>query len=205
MAVVEEFDGANRVIRLKQGITSFNPVHDLYTEYKQYRTATDEFKKFQAFMEAGGNVYKYTNNGVDYHTPRYVRLLAGCKIVPFDEETIIRVTGEIFTDVGDNVFDLDGLGNPVDVIYKPPVAELLKVYVGGSALTETQAYQLDEVRGMMEELKDFTYGRHTVDTATNELVVYKPDNVTELTRFSLHLEDGTQNYNGATFDRRVVV
>ena len=142
MSVVSSFDGVNRIIYLKQGVDSFHPIDDIYREYVAERRLSEEFRKYYPFMVASFTTFKYNKDGVDYYTPRYIQMLDGAKIIPYDELNIIDVTGEIFTDDGTDPIKLDTLTNGVKINYKPPEAELIKVETGVSGLTQEESDKL---------------------------------------------------------------
>lgn len=125
MPVVASWDGANRRIYLAQGVTSFHPITDIYREYRTYRRTVEDFRKWERFMEAVGNEPK----GGGKATPRFLRLLQGVKIVPFDEASTIDVTGEILTDDQSDPFDYSGQTTPTIVRYSPADAEIVYVTI----------------------------------------------------------------------------
>lgn len=127
MPVVAVWDGANRRIHLAQGVTSFHPVDDVYREYRVERRTNEDFRKWDAFMRAVGNEPK----GGGRFTPRYLLLLDGVKIVPFDEGGALTVEGEVLSDDQSSPFDISGLSQPVVVNYQPAEAEVIAVGGGG--------------------------------------------------------------------------
>lgn len=138
MAVIDFIDGANRIIYLKEGVTEFHPIEDVYREERQLRADNEALRKFDKFIMAKGNESK----GGGKATPRYAILLKGTKIVPFDEAGLLIVTGEVITDDADNdptTVVTDSLVNKKDVYFKPPTAEIIYVSVGGGGTCDIDA------------------------------------------------------------------
>lgn len=124
--VVDSWDGANRRIYLKQGVTEFHWIDDIYIEYRNERRLVESFRKWNPFMEASGNVPK----GLGKATPRLLTLLENVKVIPYDEAGEIQVSGEAITDNADvdaTLFDISTLTNPVVIQYQPPSAEVIVV------------------------------------------------------------------------------
>ena len=138
MPVVASWDGTNRHIHLAQGVTSFHPIEDIYREYREQRRTNEAFRKWNPFMEAYGNISK----GGGKFTPRYLLLLEGTKIVPYDEAGVIAITGEIITDDQTDPIYYEVLTNPVVVRYEPSDAEIITVSGGG--ISQTQMDELIE-------------------------------------------------------------
>lgn len=132
--VVDSWDGENRRIYLKQGVTSFHWIDDIYAEYRNARRLDEDFRKWLPFMEASGNEPK----GQGKFTPRLLKLLSGVKVILFDEAGEVTVNGEAITDnanVDATLFDNSTRTNPVIINYQPSEAEIITVNVG-SAVTE---------------------------------------------------------------------
>lgn len=129
--VVETWDGANRRIILKQGVTEFHFVTDIYTEYRNQRRLDENLRKFEPLVEARG----YESKGAGKFTSRFLVLLTDgngltTKVVPYDEAGEITALGEAITDVADtdpSLFDITGITNPVIINYTPPDTELVEV------------------------------------------------------------------------------
>jgi hypothetical protein len=135
MAVVASWDGANRLIYLLSGVTTFHPIDDIYREYRTERAANESFRVWDPFMVAIGNDPK----GGGKFTSRYLSLLDGVKIVPFDEANTITVTGEVLSEDLSEPFDYSGLTNPAVVKYQPPDTEIISVGTSGLTPEEGQA------------------------------------------------------------------
>ena len=132
MAVISHIDGVNRKIYLKSGVTEFNPVEDIYKEVRAMVAANEDLRHYWWFVEAKGNEDK----GGGKATPRYIVLMKGTRIIPFDEPGVLEVTGEIINDDGATLtVDTSSLTNKKDIKYRPPVAEIIYITIesGGGA------------------------------------------------------------------------
>lgn len=142
--VINYIDGPTRRIYLLDGVSSFHPVDDIYTEVRYRRRTIENLRKFDMFCAAGGRVQRIGNS----YTPRYLRLLKGTKIVAGAGVDTISITGDIFTDDENDtaIFDntLLAPGRKIFYNFTPPEAELLVLEVdsggtgGGSTLTPQQ-------------------------------------------------------------------
>lgn len=122
--VIDSFDGASRRIFLKQGVSAFHWIEDIYREYIHERSVTEDFRKWFPFMVQAGNEPK----GGGKFTPRYITLLNGCRVVPYDENILITVTGEAITDnaeVDPDPFDTTSRTQAVKLYITPPAAEIV--------------------------------------------------------------------------------
>lgn len=128
MAVVQSWDGTARLIYLLPDVTTFHPIDDIYREYRDERRTTEDFRQYNPFMAAYGNIPK----GGGKATPRYLVLLEGTKIVPYDQPARIVVNGEILTDdpEGDpDPFFMDDLTSAIQVVVSPADAEIVYVEI----------------------------------------------------------------------------
>lgn len=124
--VVLDWNGSERRIYLKQGITEYNWMDDIYTEYRDERRNNEDFRKWDPFLVASGNVSK----GNGKATPRLVTLLDGVKVIAWDENIEITVGGEAITDNADidaTLFDNSTRTQPLIINYEPPSAEVIVV------------------------------------------------------------------------------
>ncbi len=134
MALISSIDGANRKIYLSSNTVdaSIHPI-DIYKEMRTLRANNEELRKFDLFMRADGNVPKSSST----FTERYVILLEGTLIVPYDTTHTLTITGTIITDDGKEgvyCFDRSGLSSQVDINYIPPQVEVIVIH-GGSGLS----------------------------------------------------------------------
>ena len=127
MGVVASWDGSARRIYLAQGVTSFHPIDDIYREYREERRTNEAFRKWNPFMYAQELIPK----GGGKFTPRFLVLLEGCKIVRYDDDGIIDVTGEVITDDETDPFDFTSLMGHGVIRYTPAEAELITIPGGG--------------------------------------------------------------------------
>ena len=133
--VINSYNGEIRRLYLKQGIERFHWIEDIYREYINKRATDEDFQKWAPFMKASGNEPK----GGGKYTPRYITLLEGTRIVPYDENILIAVTGEAITDNADvdpDPFDTSTRTQPLKLYITPPAAELV---LGGGADSEAIA------------------------------------------------------------------
>lgn len=132
--VIQSIDGLNRRIYLKQGVTEFHPIEDIYKEYRNLRRTDENLRKWEPLIRAEGNI----NKGAGKATPRYLVLISGTKFVPFDENAQLIVTGEAITDnpdVDSDIFDTSGLTQPLKVYYAPSEAEIIFINPNGDDTT----------------------------------------------------------------------
>jgi hypothetical protein len=127
MGVVASWDGSARRIYLAQGVTSFHPIDDIYREYRVARRTDEELRKYEPFMVAPDIISK----GGGKYTPRFLVLLDGCKIVRYDDDGVIDVTGEVITDDETDPFDFTSLMGHGVIRYAPAEAELITIPGGG--------------------------------------------------------------------------
>ena len=124
--IVSSWDGLNRRIILKQGVSDYFPIEDLYAEYRNERRTNELFRIWDALLRAEGNIPK----GGGAFTPRYVVLLDGAKIVPYNETLQINQLGDIITDDPDTdptLYDISGLTVAKPIFIKPSEAETIQL------------------------------------------------------------------------------
>lgn len=116
MAIVSSVDYPAKRIYLSAATADTDlDTLDVYKEVRALRRTTDAHRKFKPIIEAGGNIEKIT--GVS-RTPAYVRLLYGCRIVPFNGSHSLRLVRDTFTDdgyAGRDCFDRTPLSSSVEV------------------------------------------------------------------------------------------
>jgi hypothetical protein len=123
--VVDSWNGETRRIFLKQGVTGFHWIDDIYKEYRNWRRTDEASRKWAALMSAAGNNPK----GGGKFTPRYITLLDGARVVPYDENILIVVTGEAITDNADvdpDPFDTTTRTQALKLYITPPSSELVR-------------------------------------------------------------------------------
>jgi hypothetical protein len=123
--VINYIDGATRRIYLLAGVDAFHWIDDIYREVLQMRATDVALQSWVPFLRADGNNPK----GGGKYTPRYVTLLDGCRVIPFDENILINVTGEGITDNADvdpDPFDTSTRVSPLKLYITPPAAEIVK-------------------------------------------------------------------------------
>lgn len=130
MALIDHIDGANRKVYLSSDTVnaSIHPI-DIYKEMRALRRTDEELRKYNLFMKAEGNIPKSSST----FTERYVILLEGTLIVPYDTTHTLTITGTIITDDGKEgiyCFDRSGLSSQIDINYVPPQVEVIVVQGG---------------------------------------------------------------------------
>lgn len=147
MGLIQSINGSTRRIYLSSETVgqSIHPI-DIYKEYRTLRRTNESLRKYSSFMRADGNVIK----GGGKFTERYVTLLEGTKIVPYNVSHTLTITGTIITDDGqEGVFAFDraplSVNIFVDINYIPPQVEVIKVETGISGLTPTESQKLDYI------------------------------------------------------------
>lgn len=124
--IVDTWDGVNRRIYLKPDVSDFYPIEDLYHEYRTARRLDENLRKFNPLLKAEGNVPK----GAGAFTPRYVVLLDGTKIIPYNNLIQINQLGDIITDDPDTdptLYDTSTLTVPKVIYIKPSEAETIQL------------------------------------------------------------------------------
>jgi hypothetical protein len=174
MPVVASWDGVNRHIHLASGVTSFHPVDDIYREYREERRTNEAFRVWEPFMRAVGNEPK----GGGKFTPRYLLLLQGAKIVPFDEDNIITVEGEVLTDDQTDpvFFETLSPGTTVVMNFVPPTSEIIAVGTSGLTPEESQALtdidtNVTTLTADVSDLGDGVFGQKVLQDSADKTVL----------------------------------
>lgn len=105
----------------------------VYREVRALRRTTEAHRKYKPMVQAGGNIEKIAGST---YTPAYVRLLYGCRIVPYNVSNRIRLTRDTFTDdglAGRDCFDRASLSPTVEVDIDVDIqeVEIRVINVGG--------------------------------------------------------------------------
>lgn len=139
MALIDHIDPTNRDVYLSADTVgaSIHPI-DIYKEYRTLRRTTESLRQYLPFMTAKG----YDEKGSGKYTERYVVLLSGTRLIPYDVSHALTVTGTIITDDGQEgiaCFDRTPLSGTtrVDINYVPPQVEVITVS-GGSGLSTAE-------------------------------------------------------------------
>lgn len=110
---------------------------DIYKEVRALRAADAQtpqpHRSFKPMIVQGGNIQKTPTT----KTAKYVQLLYGCRIVPYDTDHTLRVIRDTFTDDGvdgSDCFDKSSLVNDVDIDYEVDKVEIVEVIVGGGTI-----------------------------------------------------------------------
>ena len=124
--VIDYIDGETRRIFLREGVSDFYPIEDIYHEYRYMRKTNEELRKWEPFLLAEGNVSK----GGGAYTPRYVVLLEGTKIIPFDEPLQVNQLGDMITDDADTdpiLYDVQYITVGKTIFIKPSESETIQL------------------------------------------------------------------------------
>jgi hypothetical protein len=110
---------------------------DIYKEMRAFRRTDETLRKWNLFMRAEGNISK----GGGKFTERYVTLLGGTRLVPFNSSHELTITGTIITDNGLEgvaTFNRSGLTSTtvVDINYVPPQVEVIVVTIGSGVTAQ---------------------------------------------------------------------
>jgi len=132
-----------------------------------------------------------------------VTLLEGTRIVPFDTDQELTITGVIITDDGQEgvaAFDRSNLNanTQVDINYEPKQVEVIVVTTGGSALTTEEHDKLilipsnplltndSRITMILSDLafvKAIEGGKWEI--VGSQMIFYQDDNTTEVARFNV--------------------
>jgi hypothetical protein len=147
MPIIDHIDGSSRRVYLHADTigTTVHPI-DIYKEMRVLRRTDETLRRYDLFMKASGNEPK----GGGKFTERYVTLLLGTRIVPFDTSHELTINGTLITDDGQEGiagFDRSTLSptSIVDINYVPPQVEVIEVATG--SLTTYQDTLLNEIHG----------------------------------------------------------
>jgi len=165
--IVDTWDGIDRLIYLKQGVEDYYPIEDIYHEYRNQRRLDEELRKYEPLLRAEGNIPK----GGGKFTPRYIVLLDGTKIVPYDESLRINQLGEIITDdpdVDDSLYDISTLTVPKIIFIQPSEGEVIEVDVGSGVSEQDKT---DIIDGVWDEV----LADHTTDGSYGTELATKAD------------------------------
>ena len=190
MALIASIDGISRRIYLDASTVGadVHPV-DVYKEMRTLRLTDESLRKYELFMRADGNIPK----GGGKFTERYVTLLEGTRIVPFDTSHEISVIGTIITDDGQEgiaCFDKAPLSvsTNVDINYLPPQVEVITVSVGsGLSLAEQERLQ---------RIEKFVRNRQFTNPASGKIEQYDDTNTTIEYEANIYSDDGVTPYDG---------
>lgn len=139
MPLVASVDYPNKRIYLSASTADTNlDTLAVYREVRALRRTNVAHRAFRPMIVAGGNIEKIA--GVSY-TPAYVRLLYGCRIVPYNASHSLRLIRDTFTDdgmAGRDCFDRTPLGAMVEVNIDVdfPEIEIRTVAVSGPTSSE---------------------------------------------------------------------
>lgn len=132
--VIDYIDPDTRRIYLLPGVTEYHAIDDIYFEVRNLRRTDESLRKWESFVESGGNVQKTPTT----FTPRYLVMRTDdraitTKIVPdITVSHSLLVSGEQISDQGTSGAELIDKtllpgGINVDVTLQPPGAEIIRL------------------------------------------------------------------------------
>lgn len=148
MPLIDFIDGPNRNIYLHLDTVGVDLVPmDIYKEMRVLRESDENLRKFNLFISGHGREEK----GAGKYTERYIKMIEGTRIVPYDTTHELTVIGTMITDDGQEgiaCFDRTPLSPStiVDINYIPPQVEIIEIEVGSSALTPEENEWLSDIR-----------------------------------------------------------
>lgn len=138
MTIIASIDGATRRVFLHADTVGsvIHPI-DMYKEMRVLRRTTEALRNFDLFMKASGNDVK----GGGKFTERFVTLLLGTRIVPFDTSQELTIIGTVITDdglEGVSAFDRSSLSatSNVHINYVPPQVEVIQIDSGSGVTAQ---------------------------------------------------------------------
>lgn len=169
--IIDSIDGATRRIYLKSGVSNYFPIDDLYREYKRLRATDENLRKYYPLLRAEGNIPK----GSGAFTPRYVVLINGTKIVPFNESLQLNQLGDMITDNPDvdaTLYDISTLTVAKPIFIKPSEAETIQL---NSTQIEYASYNggvtIDAVNGTDSSAYPYGTPLHPCKTTANSYAI----------------------------------
>jgi hypothetical protein len=146
-------------------------------------------------IDSVGNETTNTNNIIVNYTPAQAGdALTASDISAISSAVWSETTRELTGVQDSNIVSVDGISVSSPDDFK---ADLTTIETD---IADVQT-KLDNVDVITQAIYDYTFGRWAIDKANNQMVIYEPDNVTELARFDLKDENGNPTYSAATFDR----
>jgi len=121
MALVSSVDYAARRIYLSAATAASGfelDTLDVYREVLALRKSTAAHRKYLPIISAAGNEPKITNSARNSYSPISVKLLRGCRPVPYNGSHTIRLVRDTYTDDGladADCFDLSPLSVGVEI------------------------------------------------------------------------------------------
>lgn len=200
MPLIDYIDPETRRVHLSADSVGvdIHPI-DIYREARALRRTDENLRKYDLFMRAAGNLSK----GSGKYTERYVVLLNGTRIVPYNVSQTLNIVGTVITDAGQSgrdCFDRLGLsvGVEVDIDYQPPQVEVVQVSTGSGlqpseqtqlATTTATVSALQDMLLSIYELHNFTEGSETTLTTT--------DIANTIQAIFAHRIEGSETFNQA--------
>lgn len=195
--IIDSIDGATRRIFLRQGVSNYFPIEDLYHEYRNRRRLdTDGIRKYNPLLRAEGNIPK----GRGAFTPRYVVLLEGCKVVPFNETLQLNQLGDMITDDPDtdsSLYDISGLTVPKPIFITPSESETIQL---NTAEIEFSTYNnrvtIDPINGVPGTTSPIGNQKNPSNNLTDALIIANNNGFKDIDLMGFITANGTHNLDG---------
>jgi len=199
---VSRLDITNKIVFIKDTVLTFHPVADMYSEVRSIRRVDESVRRMDNPVSAQGNEPAGSN-----FTPRRAVMNNGWRIgIEYPSNSTLAITGEMISDdgfAGAQLVKLDFMpvGISALVNYTPPSSEVITtttvttVVTGDLAAVEAKVdaiptnpvlvtdTRLDTLVADVEYIKDIEGGKW--ELVGNEMIFYKADNITEVSRFTI--------------------
>lgn len=195
MALIASVNYTSRRIFLgidSVGLAAIDPIN-IYKDYRGRRASNiDNGQNFFPLITPRGN----QSIGGGERTPEFTNLATGVRIVPYDANQIIKITGFLISQEdelqGNALFDRSGLVSSIDIDYLPPATKIVEVNTG-SGLTSEQATQISTI---FNDVSALARGDISVNDFDKTLTIRRPDG-TVVAVFDLSDKDGVPAIVGA--------
>jgi len=172
MAEKVTFDGPNKLMILKPGVTDVCITECLYSPWKIWVQESDNAKYEQAFRIVGGEPTTGSNSIAPYSF-----LLNGWRIRPQEANHTLTVDGVVIVDGGGDPFDTLGTYNVRINMITPLQAETVETGISG--LTAEESQQLADIT----DIAKLTGNRVTKSGDT--ITIYEDDGTTIWRQYDL--------------------
>lgn len=127
MPVIDSVDYVNKKVYLSVDTVGVSlDTLDVYREVRSLRVTTEEHRKYDFFMVAGGNIQKQ----VGVFTQPYVQILFGWEIIPYDQAQTLTLVRDTFSDdgrAGAQCFNTSGFSSVVNIVESIDKVEVREV------------------------------------------------------------------------------
>jgi len=166
--MIDYIDPVNRLVYLDSTTVdnTIQPI-DIYREMRSLRASDKDLRKYDLFLTMRGGEKK--NADGSKRTERYLVLLEGTFIVPYDTSHTITIDGTIISDdglEGVQCFNRVNLSDDVevDINYVPKQVEIITMFIENPDVTALDA-KIDAIGTDVREIK-VTQGENMAETET---------------------------------------